>query len=293
MVTGIEVIARVMQHRTAIDLQAKGILIGDGAAVVVDDGLDHRQGRRDVVVDDGAGGRLTQRQAQDGMNSLEGIYTDIGGNLSVIVDDDENNSIELGGQTEQITGLGFGPKSFVYTPQGYMIVFKAWFESGETAIIRATITVEDSPGVSTASPPTANFEDGNADGWLLNGNVAIDGILAIGQFSLRHGKSATSVLNVSTAGYDGVSVTMHLAATSLKKGDTCYAEVSTNGGNSWLPVIELQYPNDDSIFYSGTLSPPGADDNLNMQLRFRASGKGKKGYCYGDDVIVSGTLIGD
>jgi hypothetical protein len=157
-----------------------------------------------------------------------------------------------------------------------------------------TTPVNDSgPGGSPGSPPpTADFEDGSADGWLLNGNVAIDGILAIGDFSLRHGKGATSVLNVSTDGYEGVSVTMHLAATSLKKRDTCYAEVSSNGGDSWLPVIEVHDGNDDGTFYSGTVSPPGADDNLNLQLRFRASGKGKKGYCYGDDVTVLGTPIG-
>jgi hypothetical protein len=227
---------------------------------------------------------------------FEGIYTDIGGELSVIVDNEDNGLIELDGQLEEVIGLNLGSRSFVLTPQGYMVAFKANLASGESAIIRATITVDDSgpgtPGTSTASRPTADFEDGNADGWLLNGNVAIDGILAIGDFSLRHGKNATSVLNVSTAGYEGVSVTMHLAATSLKKRDTCYAEVSSNGGNSWLPVIELQDPNDDGTFYSGTVSPPGADDNLNLQLRFRASGKGKKGYCYGDDVTVLGTLIG-
>jgi hypothetical protein len=224
---------------------------------------------------------------------FEGIYTDIGGELSVIVDNEDNALIELDGQLEEVIDMQLGSRSFVHTPQGYMVAFLANLASGETAIIRATITVDDSaPGTSTASPPTADFEDGNADGWLLNGNVAIDGILAIGDFSLRHGKNATSVLNVSTDGYDGVSVTMHLAATSLKKGDTCYAEVSTNGGNSWLPVIEVHDGNDDGTFYSGTVFPPGADDNLNLQLRFRASGRGKKGYCYGDDVTVLGTLIG-
>ena len=51
-----------MEHRSAIDLQAKGVFIGDGTAVVVDDGLDHRQGRRNIVIADGAGGILVQGQ---------------------------------------------------------------------------------------------------------------------------------------------------------------------------------------------------------------------------------------
>jgi hypothetical protein len=59
-----------------------------------------------------------------------------------------------------------------------------------------------------------------------------------------------------------------------------------------VPVIEVHDGNDDGTFYSGTVSPTGADDNLELQLRFSASGKGNRGYCYGDDVIVLGTLIG-
>jgi len=85
---------------------------------------------------------------------------------------------------------------------------------------------------------------------------------------------------------------MHLAATSLKKRDGCFAEVSTDGGNSCLPVIEVHDGNDDGTFYSGTVYPPGADDNSDLQLRFRASGKGKKGNCYGDNVTVLGTPVG-
>jgi len=129
--------------------------------------------------------------------------------------------------------------------------------------------------------------------WSLSGNVAIDGILAIGQYSLRHQKDAVSVLSVSTAGYDGVSVTMHLAAASLKKQDVCFAEVSSNGGDSWVPVVQVSDGKDNSTFYSGTVSPSSADDNLDLQLRFRMTGRGKGGFCYGDEVIVSGTLIGN
>ena len=69
-------------------------------------------------------------------------------------------------------------------------------------------------------------------------------------------------------------------------------EVSSDGGGSWVTVVEVQKGNDNGTFVSGTIFPAGADDNPNLQLRFRAKGKGKGGYCYGDDVIVLGTLIG-
>ena len=128
---------------------------------------------------------------------------------------------------------------------------------------------------------------------MLNGDVAIDGTLAIEQFSLRHEQGASSEFSISTAGYSGVSVTMHLAATSLKQDGGCYAELSTDGGDNWSSVLAVLKGNDDGRFMSGTASPAEADDILDLRLRFRAAAvRGKGGYCYGDDVIVSGTPIG-
>ena len=86
---------------------------------------------------------------------------------------------------------------------------------------------------------------------------------------------------------------MHLAATSMRSVDACFAEVSTDGGDSWMPVVTVQGGDKSSTFFYNTVFPPGADDNLDVQLRFRASGKGTRGYCYGDEVYVTGTLIGD
>jgi len=61
--TGIEGVAYPVQHDATVDLQTKRVLIGDGAAVVVDDGLDHRQaGGVGVVVGEGAGSGFTQHQ---------------------------------------------------------------------------------------------------------------------------------------------------------------------------------------------------------------------------------------
>ena len=86
------------------------------------------------------------------------------------------------------------------------------------------------------------------------------------------------------------NVTMHLAGTALKKTGGCFAEVSTDSGDSWLPVVEVLKGNDDGTFYTGTVTPSGANNNSDLQLRFRSEGRGNGGNCYGDDVTVSGTL---
>ena len=139
---------------------------------------------------------------------------------------------------------------------------------------------------------TDNFENGNANGWTLNGDIAVDSTEAIGQYSLRHTKSGDSELSGSTAGYSGVSVTMNLAATSLENGDDCYAEVSTNNGGSWLSVVHVGNGNDNGNFQSGTVTPSGADNNSNLKLRFRSTGKKKPDHCWGDEVTVRGTPDG-
>jgi hypothetical protein len=156
-------------------------------------------------------------------------------------------------------------------------------------------------GTGTETPPSgeevvivsSDFENGNANEWLLNGAIAVEGTESIGQYSLRHRKSGTSELRVSTAAYTGVSVQMHLAATSLEQGDDCFAEVSTNGGNTWTSVVEVHNGNDNGTFFSGTVTPPGADNNSDLRLRFRSTGKHKSDYCWGDEVTVKGTQSSD
>jgi hypothetical protein len=154
--------------------------------------------------------------------------------------------------------------------------------------------------VNTASAPDpedmildSGFETGQADGWPLNGNVQVDSSVAIGNYSLMLvDNGATSQRNVSTAGYSNVSVTMHLAGANLQKNDACYAELSTNGGSTWTQVLKISNGQADSTFRSNTLSPAAASNNANLRLRFRTVGKGKGDYCWGDQIIVSGTPLG-
>lgn len=137
-----------------------------------------------------------------------------------------------------------------------------------------------------------DFEDGDAAGWSTSGNVSITSLQSIGQYSLRLKQTANATTTVSTTGYSAVSITMHLAATSLENGDDCYAEVSTDGGSIWTTVVLVQNGSDDGTFFQGSASPAGADDNAGLQLRFRSTGAHAGDYCYGDNVTVSGTAGG-
>ena len=97
----------------------------------------------------------------EGSNLVSGIYTDVGGQLSVVIDDQANNSIVMNGKTEEVTAIRLSTKSFAYTPQGYMVVFLAYLKTGGSAVVRATIG--DAPGGGTDSFTVyKNFSDNNS-----------------------------------------------------------------------------------------------------------------------------------
>jgi hypothetical protein len=149
---------------------------------------------------------------------------------------------------------------------------------------------------ATANPSDvillSSFETGKATGWTTSSNVAVDNSKAIGQYSLLHtdGGSVSS-RPVSTVGFTDVRVTVHLAGESLEKNENCIAEVSTNGGSSWVPVLSLLDGDDSGNFISGSVSPAGADNNANVTLRTRLIGKGKGDFCWADDISLVGTAI--
>jgi hypothetical protein len=153
--------------------------------------------------------------------------------------------------------------------------------------------------VNTANPPgpdqlllDVGFEEGNASGWSVDGSVGIDSSVAIGNYSLRHeGGGATSTRHLSTEGFSNISVTMHLAAKALGRNDTCIAELSADGGNSWMPVLELDEGSANGVFRSGTLYPQGASNNPDLWLRFTLTTRGRSNgeTCWGDEVVVMGT----
>ena len=97
-----------------------------------------------------------------GPNGLDGIYTDIGGTLEVLIDDGENSTLVVDGQSWQVTGLSMGPKALALTPDGYTVVFKAWLSTGATAIVRAVIGGVEPPPTDTFTV-YKDYSDNNPD----------------------------------------------------------------------------------------------------------------------------------
>ncbi|SHH95483.1 choice-of-anchor D domain-containing protein [Ferrimonas marina] len=137
-----------------------------------------------------------------------------------------------------------------------------------------------------------DFEDNNANGWTLVGNAQTSGTQSIGNYSLRLKRTASGTTSVDTSGHSDVTITMHLAATGLEGGDTCYAEYSTDGGSNWVTLVQLMDGQDNATFYSGSATPSDAEDNADLRLRFRSTGNLLGDYCWGDNVSVTGTAGG-
>lgn len=137
-----------------------------------------------------------------------------------------------------------------------------------------------------------DFQDGDANGWTLSGTG--DGYVSRygSNYSLRLGYTRAGTIAVSTAGYSGVSVSMQMAASSLENSDHCLGEVSVDGGSSWTTVVNVSNGQDNGVtLYSGSASPSGIDNNSNVMLRFRAAGDQTNDLCWGDNAVVTGTVI--
>lgn len=137
-----------------------------------------------------------------------------------------------------------------------------------------------------------DFEDADTAGWALVGNITTSGTQAIGNYSLRMKKTGTATYNLDTSGYSAVTASMQLAATALEAAEYCDAEVSTDGGAQWTSLVSLTNGQDDATFYLGSHSDSALDDNSNVQLRFRNTSNALGDYCWGDEVLVTGTLGG-
>lgn len=135
-----------------------------------------------------------------------------------------------------------------------------------------------------------DFQSGAYPGWTLSGNGHDAANNYQGYWSMRLDGLRQGSIAVSTQGYQGVSLSMQLAALYLVNGDYCYAEYSTNGGTSWNTLLSVGNGADDGAMRSATTSS-GLDDNPNLRLRFRAYTLYYH-YCYGDNVQLTGTPIG-
>lgn len=133
-----------------------------------------------------------------------------------------------------------------------------------------------------------NFEDNNYNGWTKTGNVATSGTVSIDNKALRLKKNASAITHINTVGYSSVVASMNLAASGLENGDECFAEVSTDSGNSWQILVQKGNGQDNKQFTQGSYSGNAASGNSDLQLRFRSTGNQLGDYCWGDNVSVTG-----
>ena len=134
----------------------------------------------------------------EGLNSLEGIYTDIGGELAVILDDEDNNTIMLDGVPEQVTSFAMSHKALALTPWGYMAVFKATLATGEQVIIRATIDVAPGGGNDNFTV-YKDFSDNNT-AWVNMHLSCSSGTVTNSPQLAREGTPAVFTINGASPG---------------------------------------------------------------------------------------------
>ncbi|GGD49282.1 choice-of-anchor D domain-containing protein [Lacimicrobium alkaliphilum] len=135
-----------------------------------------------------------------------------------------------------------------------------------------------------------DFQDGDNAGWnfIGNGNNSVN--LYQSNYSLRLDGLREARVNLSSAGAESVVLSGELAALYLVSGDSCHLEYSTNGGQSWQTMLELNNGDDNGNFQSSAIST-GLDDNANLSLRIRAYTLFGN-YCYGDNISLTGTSGG-
>ncbi|MEE2783842.1 MAG: hypothetical protein VYE04_10810 [Pseudomonadota bacterium] len=133
-----------------------------------------------------------------------------------------------------------------------------------------------------------NFEDRDAKGWQFDGRGSNRVTVYSGNHSLNLSRSRAAQISVPVEGFNRVEMTMQLAAMTLAAGESCNAEISTNGGQRWQSLLKVTPPMADGITLhtkTGRIANPGSITNL--KLRFRADG-GRKANCWGDNVEVIG-----
>jgi len=152
-------------------------------------------------------------------------------------------------------------------------------------------------GLCQAAPVMAapvfvdDFQDGQADGWGAAGAGDVKLTNYQGNISLNLTGRAVAMTEVSTVGFGEVKVAASLAALGLGGKDSCLAELSTDGGATWLQIVSVRDGEDDGVtLRRAEVSPAGAANNPRVLVRFRADG-GRGAQCWGDGVTVSGEAL--
>lgn len=143
------------------------------------------------------------------------------------------------------------------------------------------------PTLQAAPLLDENFQDGNIAGWSTTGNVYTNSYY--GNYSIGLGGAyARATYTLSTAGYINVNIALDISAYSLEYGERCIAEVSNDGGSSWVNAITLYNGQDNSALYSVSSVAIDADNKSQLMIRYRNAVNNYNDYCYGDNILVTG-----
>ncbi|MFC6633398.1 hypothetical protein [Microbulbifer taiwanensis] len=134
-----------------------------------------------------------------------------------------------------------------------------------------------------------DFQDGNLNGWSTSGTVYPN--YYYGNYSIGiQGVGSSASLAFSTQGYVNVNISLDISAYALEFGDSCIAEVSNDGGNTWVNAITLVNGQDNSALYTASSVAIDADNKPSMLIRYRTSVNQYYDYCYGDNILVTGDV---
>ena len=137
-----------------------------------------------------------------------------------------------------------------------------------------------------------DFEDGTASPWQAVGSAAVGVTRYAGNASLRLDSGAMAQTTVSTLGFTDVSVTLGFAASALGHGGRCSADVSVDGGRTWLVVHEIRAGADDGItLHRGGRVVAAIADRDAIVLRLRTLAHGDAATCWADDIEVGGRRL--
>ncbi|MCC2614674.1 choice-of-anchor D domain-containing protein [Aestuariibacter halophilus] len=129
---------------------------------------------------------------------------------------------------------------------------------------------------------TEDFEDANLDGWTTSGQVEINTIKTLGNYSMRLKGGATAERAFAADG----DVTVALAATSLESNDFCEVYVSEDGQNWGGALITLNSVQDNGAFSTATTTTNGGVTHI----RYVQTGTSAD-YCYADGIQIVGAGI--
>lgn len=132
-----------------------------------------------------------------------------------------------------------------------------------------------------------NFQSGSIANWTTTGTTYAN--YYWGNYSLgMQGVGASASVTLSTQGYVNVNISLDISAHSLEGNDRCIAEVSNNGGASWVNAITLAPAQADSALYTASSVPIDADNKAALTIRYRAAVGDYYDYCYADNILVTG-----